>query len=71
MLTVAEKIKIILKRNRLTTAILADRLGISRQNLSNKLSRNNFPEKDIYAIANALEYDIEINFINRETGEKI
>lgn len=71
MLTVAEKIKILLNRNRITTAVLADRLGISRQNLSNKLSRNNFTEKDIYAIANALELDIEINFINRETGEKI
>lgn len=71
MLTVSEKIKIILKRNGLTTSVLADRLGISRQNLSNKLSRNNFSEKDIYSIADALNCDVDIRFINRENGEQL
>ena len=67
MLTTAEKIKVIMKRNNFTMTELANQLNCSRQNLSNKMSRNNFDERELTAIANALE----INFINRETGEKI
>ena len=71
MLTTAEKIKVIMKRNNFTMTELANQLNCSRQNLSNKMSRNNFDERDLTAIANALGYELEINFINRETGEKI
>lgn len=46
-------------------------LNCSRQNLSNKMSRNNFDERELTAIANALGCELEINFVNRETGEKI
>lgn len=35
------------------------------------MSRNNFDERELTAIANALGCEIEINFVNRETGEKI
>ena len=48
-----------------------DQLNCSRQNLSNKMSRNNFDERELTAIANALGCELEINFVNRETGEKI
>ncbi len=71
MLTTAEKIKVIMKRNNFTVTELANQLNCSRQNLSNKMSRNNFDERELTAIANALGYELEINFINRETGEKI
>ena len=71
MLTAAEKIKVIMKRNNFTMTELANQLNCSRQNLSNKMSRNNFDERELTAIANALGYELEINFINRETGEKI
>ena len=71
MLTTAEKIKVIMKRNNFTMTELAKQLNCSRQNLSNKMSRNNFDERELTAIANALGYELEINFINRETGEKI
>ena len=71
MLTTAEKIKVIMKRNNFTMTELANQLNCSRQNLSNKMSRNNFDERELTAIANALGYELEINFINRETGEKI
>ena len=50
---------------------LANQLNCSRQNLSNKMSRNNFDERELTAIANALGCELEINFVNRETGEKI
>ena len=71
MLTTAEKIKVIMKRNNFTMTELANQLNCSRQNLSNKMSRNNFDESELTAIANALGCELEINFINRETGEKI
>ena len=71
MLTTAGKIKVIMKRNNFTMTELANQLNCSRQNLSNKMSRNNFDERELTAIANALGYELEINFINRETGEKI
>ena len=71
MLTTAEKIKVIMKRNNFTMTELANQLNCSRQNLSNKMSRNNFDERELTAIANALGYELEINFIKRETGEKI
>lgn len=71
MLTTAEKIKVIMKRNNFTMTELANQLNCSRQNLSNKMSRNNFDKRELTAIANALGCELEINFINRETGEKI
>ena len=71
MLTTAEKIKVIMKRNNFTMTELANQLNCSRQNLSNKMSRNNFDVRELTAIANALGCELEINFINRETGEKI
>lgn len=71
MLTTAEKIKVIMKRNNFTMTELANQLNCSRQNLSNKMSRNNFDERELTAIANAFGCEIEINFVNRETGEKI
>ena len=70
MLTTAEKIKVIMKHNNFTMTELANQLNCSRQNLSNKMSRNNFDERELTAIANALGCELEINFVNRETGEK-
>ena len=71
MLTTVEKIKVIMKRNNFTMTELANQLNCSRQNLSNKMSRNNFDEKEPTAIADVLGCELEINFINRATGEKI
>ena len=71
MLTTVEKIKVIMKRNNFTMTELANQLNCSRQNLSNKMSRNNFDEKELTAIADVLDCALEINFINRATGEKI
>ena len=63
MLTTVEKIKVIMKRNNFTMTELANQLNCSRQNLSNKMSRNNFDERELTAIANALGCEIEINFV--------
>jgi len=54
-LSINEKIRVLLKRKNMTLTTLADITGQSRQNLSNKLSRNNFTEKEITRIATALD----------------
>lgn len=53
-LTMGEKIKILLGRRGLTLAQLAELTGQSRQNLSGKMKRDNFSEKDLQEIAAAL-----------------
>ncbi len=70
-LTAAEKIKIILKRKNMTSGQLADALGQTRQNLSNKMSRDNFSEKELREIAAALGCEIEIKFTISSTGETV
>lgn len=71
MLSVAEKTKILLKRSGMTVAQLADALSISRQNLSNKLSRDNFDERDIKAIATALNCEVDIIFTDKSNGDTL
>lgn len=49
----------------------AERLGTTRQNLSNKMSRNRFTVNELEAIADVLDFDMEIVFTDRKTGRKI
>lgn len=66
-----EKIKIILGRKGMTVSDLAGKINTSRQNLTNKLSRNNFSEKELRTLAEAMNCDFELLFTMRETGEII
>lgn len=61
-LTVAEKIRLIMKRQNKTMGDLAAATGQTRQNLSNKMTRGNFTEKDIAALAAALDCSARIVF---------
>ena len=70
-LTTTEKIHVIMKRQNMSLTELAKKTDQSRQNLSNKMSRDNFSENDLRLIANALECDVMISFIDRESGEPI
>ena len=70
-LTMGEKIRVILKRRGMTVAQLADLTNQTRQNLSNKLTRDNFQEQDIKAIADALNCDYEAYLVMRDSGEKV
>ncbi len=69
-LSMGEKIRILLRRKKTTIANLAEKLGTSRQNLTNKLNRDNFTEKELHEIAKALECQFEGFFIISE-NEKI
>ena len=70
-LTTGEKIKIILNRRNMTLAQLAEKTDQSRQNMSNKMSRDNFAEKELYDIAKALGCTFEASFTMIDTGEQI
>lgn len=70
-LTMGEKIKVILNRRNMTLAQLAEVLGQSRQNMSNKMSRDNFSEKELIEIAKALGCTYNATFIMNESGEVI
>ncbi len=61
-ITVAEKIRLIMKRQNKTMGNIAEASGQTRQNLSNKMARGNFTEKDIFALAQALGCKVEIRF---------
>lgn len=66
----SEKIRIILKRKGITLTELAQRMDISRQNLNNKINRDNFTQDELHKIAALLEIKYESNFI-LEDGTKI
>ncbi len=69
-LTMGEKITIMLKQRNMTLAQLAEKTHQSRQNLSNKMTRDNFSEKELIEIAGALDCTYEAFFIANESGEK-
>lgn len=73
----SEKIKILLVKEKKTLKELAEAVSnvtgksCSSANLSNKLKRDNFSEKELTAIGDALGYDFEGVFTSRSTGEKV
>lgn len=58
-----EKIRLVLRRNNMTINDLALKLGTTRQNLTSKLTRDNFSEKDLQEIATIFEGRFEGFFI--------
>ena len=70
-LTMGEKIKIIMGRRNMTTTDLAELLGTTRQNLTNKFARDNFSTNELYEIAAKLDCDFLGQFQLRDTKEKI
>ena len=70
-LSMSEKIKVVLGRRNMTLGDLAEKTGQTRQNLSNKMSRDNFTEKELRKIAEALECSYHAGFVLNDTGEDI
>ena len=67
----SEKIRILLIKRKMTMSELANKIETTPQNLSNKLSRDNFTEKEMKAISGALGCKLDITFTMDETGEEI
>lgn len=70
-LSMTEKIKIVLKRRNMTIGDLAEKTGQTRQNLSNKFNRDNFTEKELQKISEALNCTYSANLTLNDTGETI
>lgn len=71
-MSMAEKIRILLiKRGNISEAELARQLGISPQNLNNKMRRDDFKQSDLKQIAEALNCDYCSTFKMKDTGETI
>lgn len=68
---VSDKIRILLIKRKVTLSELANKIETTPQNLSNKLSRDNFSEKEILIIAEALGCKANIIFTMEETREQI
>lgn len=70
-MAMAEKIKILLVKRKISVKELAEKLGCSSQNLSGKFKRDNFSEKELENIATALDVKYEGYFEIPETGERV
>lgn len=67
---VAKTIKMILAYKGMNISNLADKLGTSRPNLSQKFKRDNFSEKEMQEIADALGCDLQILFKDSGSGKE-
>ena len=67
-MTVSEYIRLRLKELSLTQGDLADRLGITKQNMNNKLSRDNFTSHELCKIAQILHFSV---VLDTDTGRTV
>ena len=67
MLNIENTIRKIMIDEKITVTEVAKRIGISTSNLSNKLRRNNLYSDDLKKIAEALGYELKIEFIKKES----
>lgn len=64
-MNIEKEIKKILIEKDMLLKDLAEKLGVSYQNLYNKMQRNNFRVSELEEILNVLGYDLELKFIKR------
>lgn len=70
-MAMSEKIRIVLLKRKMSITELASAIGTSQSNLSNKLKRDNFSEKELIQISDILNCDFRGTLIMRDTGEEI
>lgn len=68
-MAMASKIRTLLIERNLKIKDLAQMLGYSGNNLSNKLRDDNFSEKELRKIAELLDCDFDAAFTLRDTGK--
>lgn len=59
------------KRGNMSEAELARKTGQTPQNMNNKHKRNTFKISELEKIAEALDAELQISFIDKETGKPI
>lgn len=70
-MSMTEKIKIALIKRNMSLKDLAVKLGCTSQNLSGKFKRDNFSERELNEIADALDCHFEGRFLRNDNGEEI
>ncbi len=70
-MSATKKIKILLVEREMTLTDLSKRLNKSLSTMSEKMTRDNFSEKELRKIAEALNYDYDIVFTDKDTGKQI
>ncbi len=66
-LSMAEEIRKLLKEKNMTIKKLSVKIGRSNQNMANKLKRDNFSMNELIEIADALDCDLDVSFISKNT----
>lgn len=59
------------KRGNMSEAELARRTGQTPQNMNNKYKRNTFKISELEKVAEALDAELKIQFIDKQSGEPI
>lgn len=67
---IAWKIKEILHERRMTIRQLSDKLNYHGSAFYTKLSRNRFTLEEMERIADALNCDLDVTFVMRDTGKR-
>lgn len=71
-MAMTEQIRIMLvKCGNISESELARRMNTTPQNLHNKFKRDNFTESDLTEIAKALNCELKIEFISKDTGKPL
>ena len=65
------KINVVMAHRGKNLNYIAEQLGKSQPNMSNQFKKCDFRESDLKLIANALDCDLKISFIMRDTGDEI
>lgn len=66
-----EKVRILMLKRKISVKELAEKLNCTSQNLSGKFKRDNFSEKELQEIAEALDCEFIGTFKMNDTGEEI
>lgn len=67
----SDKIRILLIRRNMKVKDLAQVLGCTQSNASQKLKRDNFSEQELNTIAEALNCTYRSVFVLKDTGEEL
>ena len=67
----ANKIRFLLIERKMKIKDLAEQLGGSGNNLSNKLKEDSFSEKELLKIAEIIGCDYKAMFVMQDTGKEI
>lgn len=68
-LSFSEKMRVLMNRRGVSVQELADRLGVSRQNVNQRLNNNSFTLADMEKYAAAIGCTVEIEIIEPSEGE--